>query len=451
MKKHLISVALLVLLMLLIPTAAWADVIYPAPQALTVGVEVDHLLATLDPGGTVWADPEHMPQGLFLETREDEGGVRVYLRGTPEVAGDYDLVIVYSGITSICPLHILPGEEPDPVPVPERIEVETLPARLDYMAGDSLDPEGLSLRMTMSDGSTAIVTEGYSLYPRYLENAGTQTVEVSYGGLLCYFDVEVAPAPEIVEGIGVLTLPVKVIYEVGERLETTGLSVRVYTNNGTRDVEADELECEPILLEEAGAQLITVSYAEKTCSFTVQVLREETPAAMAVYRLPQRLDYEAGEALDTTGLILVVTSDRDQVEYLDEGFVCEPQILSEPGYQEIRVYFGELVCSYHVLVHEAAPTPAVIPTPETGEVPPSVAPIVTAVPVPSTEPGPETVPERAPETEPQPAHRPGRTLVAVLVIAAVLAVGVLGGYVLLQVRSGDKYLAESIRDLFRRR
>lgn len=87
MKKQWISAALILLLMLLIPIYACADVIYPAPDALVVGEPVNHLLATLDPGGTVWTDPALMPDGLYLDTAETEEGVNVYLRGTPTTPG----------------------------------------------------------------------------------------------------------------------------------------------------------------------------------------------------------------------------------------------------------------------------------------------------------------------------------------------------------------------------
>lgn len=291
MKKQWISALLVLLLMLLIPVTASADVIYPAPGEFTVGEEVCHLLATLDPGGTVWTDESLLPDGLYVLTVDTEEGVNVYLCGVPTTPGTYTLFFNYNGNESLCSITIVEAEIPEPVPV--SVSVETLPEQTQYTAGDVLQPEGLILRVELSDGGSFLVTEGFALYPTRLEEAGTRSIEVNYEGLLCYFDVEVAPAPELIEGIGVLTLPCKVIYDVGEELDPSGLSIRVYTNNGTRDVEADELECEPILLEEAGAQLITVSYAEKTCSFTVQVLREETPAAMAVYRLPQRLDYEA--------------------------------------------------------------------------------------------------------------------------------------------------------------
>ena len=443
MKKHLISVAILLLLMLSIPTAAWADMIYPAPEDLIVGTQVDHLLATLDPGGTVWTDVELMPAGLRLETEETDGGVEVYLRGTPEEPGDFEVVIQYNSILSICSLHILPGTEPTPVPA--LLTVESLPEQLSYTAGDSLDPAGLSLQLTMSDGSVRSVTEGYELYPTLLEKAGTQSIEVSYLGLLCSFQVEVEPAPERIDGIGVLTLPDKVVYELGESLEPAGLSIRVYTNNGTRDVSAEELDCEPVTLSEAGPQQITVHYEEKSCTFTVQVLEPEAPAAMAVYRLPERMDYDVGDSLETQGLVLIVTGSRDSVEYLDEGYTVEPSTLETPGHQEITVRFGDLRCSFHVLVREPLPAPTAAPTP-TVTLAPTAVPALPAAP--TVAPAPVEVPQRV---VPERTESAGRGLLVVLIMAAVLAVGVLVAYVFLQDRRGNKYLAESFRDLFRRR
>jgi hypothetical protein len=84
--------------MLLKPVVACAEVIYPAPEDFVVGEEVNHLLATLDPGSTVWTDPELLPEGLRLETEEDENGLNVYLRGFPTTPGTHDLIIRYNEV-----------------------------------------------------------------------------------------------------------------------------------------------------------------------------------------------------------------------------------------------------------------------------------------------------------------------------------------------------------------
>lgn len=439
MKKQWLSAALVLLLMLLIPVAASADVIYSAPGELVVGEAVDHLLATLDPGSTAWTDPGLLPDGLRLETEETEDGLNVYLRGVPAAAGTYDLVILYNGAESICTVTIVAGDTPAPVPI--GVSVETPPLLTQYTAGDTLDPEGLTLRLAMSDGSSQLVTEGYALYPTRLEHAGTRTIEVNYDGLLCYFDVEVEPGPEVIEGIGVLKLPEKIVYEVGEELDPTGLIVRVYTNNGTRD-EYWDLLCEPTLLTEPGQQEITVYYEKETCTFTVQVLEAESPASIAVYRLPDRLEYQVGDTLDTSGLVLIETSSRNNPDYLEDGFTCEPVVLETPGSQEITVRLGELRCSFHVTVAEAAPIVATA-SPAPGEASiPSTAPTA-AVVLPSEDP----LPQRGPAESAQ----SGKLLVAVIVVAALLALVVLGVYVLLMNRGSREYFADSVKDLFRRR
>ena len=435
MKKQWISALLVLLLMLLIPVTASADVIYPAPEAFVAGEEVDHLLATLDPGGTAWTDPELLPEGLRLETVESEEGVNVYLRGVPAVPGVYDLVIRYNGVDSLLTLTVVEGEAPSPTPV--SVSVETLPLQLAYTAGDTLDPAGLSLAVLMSDGSTQVVSEGYTLYPTRLEQAGARIIEVNYEGLLCYFEVEVAPAPEEIEGIGVLRLPDKIVYDVGDELDPSGLVIRVYTNNGTRD-QTTELLCEPTLLTVPGQQEITVFYEDKTCSFTVQVLEEEAPASIAVYRLPDRLDYTVGDTLDTSGLILVETSSRNNPNFVEDGFTCEPQVLENPGSQEIVVRRDGLQCSFHVNVRQA---PAVLPPDST----PIVLPVQPTVPI--LQPDDDLLPQRGPGEE---LHS-GKTLVAVIAAAAFLALIILGIYVFVMNRGGREFFADSVREVFRRR
>ena len=433
MKKQWISTALVLLLMLLIPVVACAEVIYPAPEDFVVDEEVNHLLATLDPGSTVWTDPELLPEGLRLETEEDENGLNVYLRGFPTTPGTHDLIIRYNGEDSICTVNIVEGEGAAPTPV--SVSVETLPLQTEYTVGDVLNHAGLCLRVEMSDGSSRLVYEGYALYPIHLEQAGTRVIEVNYEGLLCFFEVEVAPGPEKIEGIGVLKLPNKTVYEIGDELDPSGLVIRVYTNNGTRD-EIDHLLCSPTLLTEPGEQEITVSYEEKTCTFTVQVLEGEAPASIAVYQLPDKLDYTVGDTLDPSGLILVETSTRNNQELFEDGFTCEPTALEQAGSQEITVRRNGLQCSFQVNVRPAPvldpPSPAVNPIdPNT----------------PALQPGGELLPQRSPMEEAQ----SGRLLVAVIVGAAFLALLILGVYVFVMNRSSRADYADSVRDLFRRR
>ncbi len=438
MKKREISALLILLLLLLIPTTASADVIYPAPGELIVGEQVNHLLATLDPEGSFSTDPAMLPEGLYVQTEESAEAIQVFLRGVPTRAGSYDLVFNYSGTDSICTIVVT--EKEVPAPTLQAVSVETLPEKTEYVAGDVLDPTGLSLRAELSNGESYPVTEGFALYPTRLEDAGTRSIEVNYEGLLCYFQVEVAEAPEQIEGIGVLSLPIKVVYDVGDVLDASGLGIRVYTNNGTRDVYSDLL-CLPSMLDTPGQQQITVYYGEKTCTFTVQVLEPEAPASIAVFRLPDKLDYRLGEELDPRGLVLIETSSRDNPSYLDNGYACAPTQLEALGQQEITVSVGELKCSYFVTVREDAP--AVPVQPEKND-PPEI-PVLPAAP--TAEPQRDLLPDRTDGA----AVQSGKLLAAVIVGAALLALLILAANLLFINREERRFFADSVKDLFRRR
>ena len=102
------------------------------------------------------------------------------------------------------------------------LSVQTLPAKTDYYVGERLNTEGLALLVSYSDGRTETVTSGYQLYPTLLDKAGVQTIELSYANQFCRFEVNVQEEPERIDGIGVLTLPHRSSYVVGETLDNFG-------------------------------------------------------------------------------------------------------------------------------------------------------------------------------------------------------------------------------------
>ena len=133
---------------------------------------------------------------------------------------------------------------------------------------------------------------------------------------------------------------------------------------------------------------------------------------------------------------------RDNPSFLEEGFTCEPVLMDEIGQQEITVSVGELHCSYYVTVRVASP-PVLDPNldPEAESVKPA-APTAQVI-VPQKDLLPDVTPE-------QPAQS-GRLLVGVIAAAALLALLVLATYLFLINRGEGRYVADSVKDLFRRR
>ena len=306
------------------------------------------------------------------------------------------------------------------------LEVASLPARLAYDVGETLDTRGLSLRALLSDGSSRTLTEGFGIYPTLLETAGDQRIEVSYQGQTAAFFVSVGAGQEELTGIGVLTLPDKIKYTKGDRLETAGLSIRAYTADGYRDV-TQGLSCTPMELKQVGAQTITVSYGGKTCTFTVEVEDSARPASLTVAKLPDQLQYQVGDTLNTAGLVLRRYNGDGTSEDIYNGFSCDPWQLDTPGRQQITVSFGDLSCVYNVTVLKpVTPTPTPAPTPATTPVP------TPAGGVPPTDAPQSGVSPSRPVSE----RGNGRALFGVVVAAAVLALASLGGYVYIASRGG---------------
>ncbi len=71
------------------------------------------------------------------------------------------------------------------------ISVQTKPTKTQYYIGDSLNTSGLQLKLTYSDGSTEIISSGFTTSGFTSASAGTKTVTVSYGGKSTTFTVTV--------------------------------------------------------------------------------------------------------------------------------------------------------------------------------------------------------------------------------------------------------------------
>lgn len=334
------------------------------------------------------------------------------------------------------------------------VSIETLPVKTTYLPGERVDLTGLQLAVSYADGTSQLVTEGFSAYPEQLDALGDQTVQITYQGHVCFFNAFVQEQQETVSGIGVLTLPSKIRYTVGEPLDTAGLSIRAYTNlGGYRDVSSG-FSCWPTVFDTLGTQTVTVYYEDQVCTFDVTVEEAEHPVSLAVETMPNKTTYTVGESLNITGLVLRQISSRQNVQYVYSGFTCTPIQLNTVGRQEITVSYGGLSTRFTVTVAEVRPTVA-----------PTVVPVALPAETPAPSPAPTTVPADAPTAvlpvvtaSPPPAsaavtrtahsaHQSNlaRSLVGVVVSAAVLALAVLGAYVFVLNKGGLVAAVKSLK------
>ena len=316
------------------------------------------------------------------------------------------------------------------------LRITTPPKKLVYAVGDSFDPSGIVITVVYSNGASEEINTGFSVSPGLFTRAGAQTVELGFGGRTCYQQVTVNSGDETITGIGVVTLPDRTEYEAGDSLETAGLIIRVWSGTDYYDL-ASGFTCSPMQLNAAGKQTITVTYKEKTCTFTVDVKQKVSPRGLKISALPVRTQYTVGEDLDCTGMVVVYTDDGGSANVLNSGYICTPSRLTRAGTQEIIVSYNGTTDRFTVYVSEAAVTPA--PTAA-----PAETPAPTAVPAPAATPGSHVIEHQAHETP------GGRGLLVTVIVLAAVCLATLSVYVFIMNNGGPGETSRKLRELMKR-
>ena len=547
--KSSLAAVLCLLLLLAAAPGAYADMIFPAPEPVQAGSELNHHVATLNADVPISVMEESFPAGVSLYTEFAPEGQNIYLRGVPLYAGNYNCIFSAGDASLSCPLTVEPaypfilgtsGDVDCALNDPVQLEVSantldggvlsyqwylgqfgsgamigdgspllsvgttvpgtsyyycvvtntnngftastaspvitvnvgnssqiswvslySQPYKTTYSVGETLDTTGLQLSVGYTDGSSEVISSGFYVDSVQLSGPGVFPVSVYFEGYSCSFNVTVGEQAEIISRIEVLTPPTKTRYTVGEALDTTGLSIRAYNNSvvGYRDVGREFLTCSPSVLNTTGEQEILVVFGDKTCTFTVSVEGYEQPETLMVATMPNRVTYTVGDSLDATGLVLKQISTRQNTQLIYSGYTCTPIQLNTVGRQQITVYYGNLSTTFTVTVTAASAVVTPSPTAQlpagSGSVTPSMPTSVpTALPSSAPTASPTVMPTLTPTMPPRASARSGhqsnlgRSLIGVIVITSVVALAVLGAYVFVMNQGGLEGAEQRLRELF---
>lgn len=153
------------------------------------------------------------------------------------------------------------------------ISVRTLPAKTSYTKGESVSLSGLTLTARYSDGTSGIISSGFTASPDVASAIGTQTVTVTYQGKTASFDITVTERADTgVKSISIATLPAKTSYNYKETLNTAGLTLTVVEADGSKRTVNSGYEIKsPTYFDSTGTKTITVEYEGCRASFNVSV------------------------------------------------------------------------------------------------------------------------------------------------------------------------------------
>ncbi len=175
--------------------------------------------------------------------------------------------------------------------------IKTLPNKLEYKYGESLDLAGGTLEFKKGN-ETQIINITQDMITGYnSKEIGNQTLTVTYQGLTQEFIVNVKDYIAKLE----IEKPKKIDYEYGENLDLTGGKLSIITASGKVDEKIDITLAMVSGYDKIkeGIQTITVEYKGLQGEFQVSV--KDKIKAIALNNEPNKINYKNGEAIDITG------------------------------------------------------------------------------------------------------------------------------------------------------
>ncbi len=150
-----------------------------------------------------------------------------------------------------------------------------------------------------------------------------------------------------VSSIAVDKKPNKLTYKVGEKINTTGLTLKVtYADKSVETVSSGYTVSYDF--SSAGRKTVAVSYGQKKASFTVEVA-DNGPKTASVVSKPTKTSYTVGEKLNTAGLKVRVTYKDGTTKDFTSGFTTSYDF-SKAGTKKVTVTVEGLQATFNVTV-----------------------------------------------------------------------------------------------------
>ena len=143
-------------------------------------------------------------------------------------------------------------------------------------------------------------------------------------------------------------MPAKTRYFVGETFDSTGLIITAYYNDNTSEQVTGYTLSSPDMTA-YGSKTVTVTFDEKTVDFSILVV---DISGIEIKTPPTKQEYLVGDALDSTGLTVLVKYTDGTSGTITSGFTVSELDSSSIGEKEITVTYKNHTATFKVLVYE---------------------------------------------------------------------------------------------------
>ena len=207
-----------------------------------------------------------------------------------------------------------------------------------------LDASDKKYEWTTSDPDTVKVDQNGNVTAVKPGKATISACVTKFPEITCDAEIEVLEVKPV--RIEIQQKPNVTTYLEGESIDTTGLLVQAYFNNGKNELIDDYTLVD--YDKSIGKKEITVVYAGFTDSFEVEFV-EKKLLALSVTTQPSKKEYVVGEKFDPTGMVVSASYEGGFTRIIDDYTVGK---ISGTGEQTIEITYGEKKASVTVLVKE---------------------------------------------------------------------------------------------------
>ena len=214
----------------------------------------------------------------------------------------------------------------------------------EYKVGAKLDTKGLIVGAKFGDNNIFEVPN-YEISPKVLDKVGTQTITIKYGGLSTSYNVKVTDKK--INKISIARKPDNVDYYVGDKIDTTGLELKVLYDDGTSNIVKSGYTVSPTTITKPGTTKVIIKYNGITTSYEVNA-KDIQVESIKIKTYPVKTAYYVGEYLETEGLVLSVAYSNGVVKNIDSDYTVNVKKITEPGEQYVTVKYKEKTTKYKI-------------------------------------------------------------------------------------------------------
>ena len=259
-----------------------------------------------------------------------------------ETLGTQELIVNYNGKQTTYEIEVK-----DYV---KGIEI-TKPTKLVYNVGETIDLTNGKVKEIMASGlatsPVAMTNSQVTITGFDTTIVGAKTITVKYKGFTKTFSITVVdPTSSMV----IKTLPDKLDYKYGEKLDLTGGTIQITKTSGsTQILNITKQMISGYNPKKLGSQVITVAYDGKTAEFSVNV---EDYVKQLNIKKPTKLEYEYGEELELDGgeVSVVMASGKISDKTALTASMVEGYNKKKEGKQTLKVTYKGLSGKFDVNV-----------------------------------------------------------------------------------------------------